>query len=61
MKKDYKCRTCEYHDVFSWVCSNVDSDYCADFTDDEDWCSAYTAKKRENENINEKNAENPQK
>ena len=36
-----KCKTCAYHDDFSWVCTNADSSYVADFTDNEDWCSEY--------------------
>ena len=44
MKKDYKCKTCKHHDSdFSWVCTNPDSSYCADFTDNDDWCSHYEA------------------
>lgn len=35
------CKTCKHHDDFSWVCSNPDSSYVADYTDNEDWCSEY--------------------
>jgi hypothetical protein len=39
---EQKCKNCKYHDsAFSWVCVNADSSYCADFTDNEDWCSEY--------------------
>lgn len=27
------CKTCKYHDNFTWVCFNGDSVYRADFTD----------------------------
>lgn len=43
IKIDLKCRTCKYHDSYSWACCNADSSYVADFTDDEDWCSHYEA------------------
>lgn len=35
-----KCKTCAYH-ADNWVCTNADSSYVADFTDNEDWCSEY--------------------
>ncbi len=44
-----KCKNCKYHDSFSWVCVNADSSYVADFTDDEDWCSAYEEDETEKE------------
>lgn len=43
MSSNLKCKTCKFHDDFSWVCSNPDSSYVADFTDEEDWCSRYEA------------------
>lgn len=49
-KIDLKCKTCKYHDsTFSWVCTNADSSYCGDFTDNEDWCSHYEAADDEDE------------
>lgn len=35
-----KCSNCKYH-ADNWACTNADSSYVADFTDDEDWCSAF--------------------
>lgn len=38
------CKTCKYHDDFSWVCFNPDSIHRADFTDNdfvcEVWCDS---------------------
>lgn len=34
-----KCGNCKYHDSdFSWVCVCSDSEHCADFTDNDDFC-----------------------
>lgn len=35
------CETCKYHDSFSWVCFNPDSEHRADFTMNEDVCNEY--------------------
>nr|DAH27753.1 MAG TPA: hypothetical protein [Caudoviricetes sp.] len=35
------CRTCCWHDSFSWACFNGNSPYCADFTDDNCTCVQY--------------------
>lgn len=51
MKREEKkciCRTCKYH-VYEnidqgYVCCNPGSDYCCDWTDDEDWCGAWEEK-----------------
>ena len=29
-----KCEGCKYWDSFTWVCSNADIPYCADYTND---------------------------
>lgn len=39
-----KCKTCKWHDDFSWVCSNGLSDEVADFTDNEMHCRHWEAK-----------------
>lgn len=41
------CKNCKYHDSYSWVCVCADSSYCADFTDNEDWCSHFEAAEEE--------------
>ncbi len=33
-----ECFTCAWHDNFSWVCFNGNSEHRADFTDPEDSC-----------------------
>lgn len=38
-----KCKTCKWHDDFSWACCNGDSDECADFTDNDYVCSHWEA------------------
>ena len=40
------CGTCQYHKAddcwpSDWVCTNADSENCADFTEWEDWCEQY--------------------
>lgn len=40
-RKPNECRTCRYHDDFSWVCFNGDSEYRADFTNPEWSCSKW--------------------
>ena len=42
-----KCRTCRWHDEFSWVCFNGDSPDVADFTDPEHICDAWEEKNDE--------------
>ena len=39
-----KCKTCKYHDDFSWVCFNPEADDRADFTDNEHKCNRWTSK-----------------
>lgn len=41
---EQKCKTCKWHDDFSWVCFNGDSENVADFTDNEDSCKEYFCK-----------------
>lgn len=38
------CKNCEWHDDFTWACCNGDSENCADFTDNDDWCEVYEEK-----------------
>lgn len=38
------CEHCRWHDDFSWACSNGDSPYCADFTDNKQSCPAFEAR-----------------
>ena len=38
------CKTCDWHDDFSWACCNGDSPYCADFTDDNSTCNNWRKK-----------------
>lgn len=35
------CKTCKWHDDFSWVCFNGDSPHCADFTDNDSICKQW--------------------
>ena len=37
-KRVETCKTCKWHDDFSWVCSNEGSPNVADFTDNDDTC-----------------------
>ena len=43
-KIEKKCRTCKYHDDFSWACFNGDSDERGDFTDNEMHCEHWKNK-----------------
>lgn len=43
------CSTCAWHDDFSWVCFNGNSENRADFTDPEDSCLAWEERKDEDE------------
>ena len=36
-----KCEICKYHDDFTWVCFNPESDRRADITDKNDWCEEW--------------------
>ena len=38
MIADRTCRTCAWHDGFSWVCFNGESEHRADFTLDDQTC-----------------------
>lgn len=44
-----ECFTCAWHDNFSWVCFNGNSEHRADFTDPEDSCPAWEERKDEDE------------
>lgn len=35
------CGSCEWHDDFSWVCCNGDSEYRAEFTNDSFTCDEW--------------------
>jgi len=41
------CKSCKWHDDFSWVCFNGNSEYRADFTDDKQACAEWEAKENE--------------
>lgn len=43
------CSACAWHDDFSWVCFNGNSENRADFTDPEDSCTAWEERKDEDE------------
>lgn len=47
MKKE--CSTCAWHDGYTWVCFNGNSEYRADFTDPENTCPAWEERKEQNE------------
>lgn len=47
MKKE--CSTCVWHDGYTWVCFNGNSEYRADFTDPENTCPAWEERKEQNE------------
>lgn len=38
------CENCKWHDDFSWVCFNGDSQYVADFVDPEKSCQCWESK-----------------
>ncbi len=40
-----ECFTCAWHDNFSWVCFNGNSEHRADFTDPEDSCPVWEGRK----------------
>lgn len=46
--KRFKCATCKYHYFKKidqgYVCVNSDSEYCTEWTDDNDFCSEYEEK-----------------
>lgn len=58
MATESKCKNCKHHDDFSWVCSNADSSYVGDFTNDEDWCSHFEVEKRDLDADFEKKSQN---
>lgn len=35
------CKNCKWHDSFTWACCNGDSENCADFMDNDNWCKVY--------------------
>ena len=39
-----QCKTCKYHDDWTWVCFNPESDDRADFTDNEYMCPQWLGK-----------------
>ena len=41
---DKICKTCKYHEDFSWVCTNGNSEWRADFTDNYDTCDHWVAR-----------------
>ena len=38
------CATCAYHDDWTWVCFNPESDDRADFTDSEHKCNCWMSR-----------------
>ena len=40
------CRTCAWYDAYSGVCCNGDSEWRADFRDEEDTCEAWEGKEK---------------
>lgn len=54
MKKIQKCSTCFWHEDFTGVCFNGESEHCADFTDDDDGCDVYKKKSNEESNKEER-------
>lgn len=42
--KEQVCEFCKWHDDFSWVCFNGDSENCADFTDNENSCAEWESR-----------------
>lgn len=47
--QDGTCFTCAWHDNFSWVCFNGNSEHRADFTDPEDSCPAWEGREDSDE------------
>lgn len=43
------CKSCKWHDDFTWVCFNGGSPDAADFTDDAHTCAGWEAKENETE------------
>ncbi len=41
MKKEKRCKTCRYHDDFTWACFNGNSKHCADFTEPDCVCECW--------------------
>lgn len=44
-----ECFTCAWHDNFSWVCFNGNSEHRADFTDPEDSCPVWEGREDSDE------------
>lgn len=42
-----RCEICKWHDAYTWVCFNGDSDQRADITDKDFMCKHYEKKERE--------------
>lgn len=38
------CENCKWHEPFNWACFNGDSDYVADFTDNDFSCEHWEGK-----------------
>lgn len=43
------CRTCIWHDDFSWGCMNGDSEFCADFIPPDEFCTCWENDEAEDE------------
>ena len=39
------CLNCKWYAEYEGVCTNGESEYCADFTDDDSWCMGWEEKK----------------
>lgn len=50
MNKINKCENCKYYEDFAGVCCNADSDFRADFVDEEFSCNKWK-ERSENEKI----------
>ena len=48
-KMEKECFTCAWHDNFSWVCFNGNSEHRADFTDPEDSCPVWEGREDSDE------------
>lgn len=48
------CRTCMFHDEFSWACCNGYSPYVAEFMDDRSNCGYWKEKEEKENNFCEK-------
>ena len=43
--KNETCQTCKWYAEYEGVCTNGESEYCADFTDTDSWCEGWEEKK----------------